>query len=333
MNLKKIIAGTLGILAFFSMVQASDIEARGASFPKAVYTDWMKAYYEATGKKLIYTPTGSGDGIVSAVKRQSDFSGTDKPLRSWRLERYKLTMFPAIVGSIVLAYNIPGVGDNELKLDEEAISAIFSGEAKFWDDPIIVKENRHLKLPHKPIKVIVRSDGSGTTYNFTYYLRKIDYTHFKKAEKNFDWKANTIGVEGSSGMSEQIKSTEYSIGYTDFSYKQKYDLCVATLKNRVGKWVSPSLKTSREGAKYANLNKENDFYGIIAYSKGTTSYPIVATSFVLLPYENKEKNREIIEFFHWAFLHGETIANKHGFAMLPKETLKEIYVYWKEKVL
>lgn len=333
MNVKKIIAGTFSILVLLTIGQASDIEARGASFPKAVYTDWMKAYEETTGKKIEYTPTGSGDGIVSAVRRKSDFSGTDKPLRSWRLERYKLTMFPAIVGSIVLAYNIPGVGDNALKLDEKAISSIFSGEAKFWDDPIIVKENRHLKLPHEPIKVVVRSDGSGTTYNFTYYLRKIDYTHFKKAKKNFDWKANTTAVEGSSGMSKQIKSTEYSIGYTDFSYKQKYDLNVATLKNRAGKWVSPSLKTSRDGAKYANLSKENDFYGIIAYPKGKTSYPIIATSFVLLPYEKKEKNREIIEFFHWAFLHGEAIANKHGFAMLPKETIKEIDLYWEEKVL
>lgn len=333
MNVKKIIAGTFSILVLLTIGQASDIEARGASFPKAVYTDWMKAYEETTGKKIEYTPTGSGDGIVSAVRRKSDFSGTDKPLRSWRLERYKLTMFPAIVGSIVLAYNIPGVGDNALKLDEKAISSIFSGEAKFWDDPIIVKENRHLKLPHEPIKVVVRSDGSGTTYNFTYYLRKIDYTHFKKAKKNFDWKANTIAVEGSSGMSKQIKSTEYSIGYTDFSYKQKYDLNVATLKNRAGKWVSPSLKTSRDCAKYANLSKENDFYGIIAYQKGKTSYPIIATSFVLLPYEKKEKNREIIEFFHWAFLHGEAIANKHGFAMLPKETIKEIDLYWEEKVL
>ncbi|WP_309499874.1 phosphate ABC transporter substrate-binding protein PstS [Sulfurovum sp.] len=333
MKLKTTIVGMLYLCTLFGTVHASDIEARGASFPKAVYTDWMEAYEEATGIKINYTPTGSGDGIISAVKRKSDFSGTDKPLRPWRLERYKLTMFPAIVGSIVLAYNIPGVADNDLKLDEEAISAIFSGGAKFWDDPRIVKENMHLELPHEPIKVVVRSDGSGTTYNFTYYLRKIDYAHFKKAEKDFDWKADTIEAEGSSGMSQQIKSTEYSIGYTDFSYKQKYDLSVATLKNRVGKWVSPSLKTSTNGAKYANLSKKNDFYGIIAYPKGKTSYPIIATSFVLLPYENENKNKKITEFFDWAFLNGEAIANKHGFAMLPKETLKEIGLYWKEKVL
>lgn len=233
----KIIAGVwLCVMVVLSALQASDIDARGATFPKAVYTEWMEAYEAQTGNKIHYEPTGSGDGIVSAVQRKSDFSGTDKPLRSWRLERYKLRMFPVVVGSIVLAYNIPGVQDNAL-------------------------------------------------------------------------------------------------GYTDFSYKQKYDLTVATLENRVGKWVAPSLRTSTDGAKSAHLKKKNNFYGIIAYPKGKTSYPIIATSFVLLPYEGKEKNKEVVDFFDWAFTHGEAIANKHGFAMLPKETLKEIDAYWEEKIL
>ncbi len=330
----KIIAGVwLCVMVVLSALQASDIDARGATFPKAVYTEWMEAYEAQTGNKIHYEPTGSGDGIVSAVQRKSDFSGTDKPLRSWRLERYKLRMFPVVVGSIVLAYNIPGVQDNALRLDEEAIGAIFSGEAKFWDDARITKNNKALNLPHEPIKVAVRKDGSGTTYNFTYYLRKIDYAHFRKAVKKLDWKADTIAAEGSSGLSETIKATPYSIGYTDFSYKQKYDLSVATLENRVGKWVAPSLQTSTDGAKSAHLKKKNNFYGIIAYPKGQTSYPIIATSFVLLPNEGKEKNKEVVDFFDWAFENGEAIANKHGFAMLPKETLKEIDAYWDEKVL
>ncbi len=333
MKLKRHIVGFFSILTFFNTAQAFDIEARGASFPKAVYTEWMKRYEEETGKKISYLPTGSGDGIISAVKRVSDFSGTDKPLRSWRLRRYKLSMFPAIVGSIVLAYNIPGVKDNDLKLDEEAIAAIFSGEAKFWDDPRIIKNNKQLVLPHQPINVVVRSDGSGTTYNFTYYLRKIDYNHFKKADKEFDWQADTIEADGSSGMSKQIKATAYSIGYTDYSYKQTYNLTVATIKNRAGKWVLPSLQSSTNGAKYAKLNKENDFYGIIAYPTGNTSYLIIATSFVLLPDENKDKNKEIVDFFTWAFSNGAYIANKHGFAMLPEETLKDIKVYWDKKGL
>ncbi|MFT7879957.1 MAG: phosphate ABC transporter substrate-binding protein PstS [Sulfurimonas sp.] len=309
------------------------IDARGASFPKAVYTEWIEAYEAETGTHISYNPTGSGDGIVSAVKRASDFSGTDKPLRPWRLKRYELNMFPAIVGSIVLAYNIPGIGDGELKLSEEAIAAIFSGDAKFWDDPCIAKYNQRVNLPHEPIKVVVRSDGSGTTYNFTYYLRKIDYAHFKKAKKMFDWKADTVGAKGSSGMSKTVQATPYSIGYVDYSNKKKYNLSSAAVENREGKWVLPTLQSAMIGAKFANLDKKKDFFGVIAYQEGKSSYPIIATSFILLPKEKKMTNKEIIKFFDWAFNNGEYIANKHGFAMLPEKTMQDIKSYWSEKVL
>ena len=329
----KIIVALLGLILFMSSsAQALEIEARGASFPKAVYLDWMKAYQAQTGKTIVYEPTGSGDGIVSAVKRKSDFSGTDKPLRPWRLKRYKLSMFPSVVGSIVLAYNLPNVEDNALKLDEEAIASIFCGEATFWDDVRIARNNPELLLPHKPINVVVRADGSGTTYNFTYYLRKIDYAHFKKANKKFNWKVdNLLKAKGSSGVSQTIKATPYSIGYTDFSYKQAYNLTVATLENREGNWVAPTLDSATQGAKGANLKKEEDFYGMIIYPKGETSYPLIATSFVLIPNEKKKTNREIIEFFTWAFANGASIANKHGFAMLPMQTLQDIESYWGEK--
>lgn len=326
----------LSMTAFATITNAAsnvEIDARGASFPKDVYEEWIKAYEAETGTRIFYEPTGSGDGIVSAVSRTADFSGTDKPLQPWKLKRYDLKMFPVIVGSIVLSYNLPGVGDNELKLSEEAIGKIFSGHAKFWDDPSIVKNNKGLKLPHEPITVVVRTDGSGTTYNFTYYLRKIDYKHFKKAEKLFDWEADTIGAKGSSGVSKLIKATPYTIGYVDFSKKMKYRLNSATIENKEGKWVLPSLQSATVGAKYANLDKNKDFFGVIAYQEGKSSYPIIATSFILLPYENKEKNKEIIKFFDWAFNNGEYIANKHGFAMLPEKTIKDIKSYWSEKVL
>jgi len=318
-------------LLFTSSSNASDINAQGASFPKAVYHEWIEAYHDETGKELQYTPTGSGAGILSAVHRKSDFSGTDKPLPSWRLKRYKLKMFPTVIGSIVLAYNIPGVEDNALKLSESAIAAIFSGEATHWDDARIVKHNIALDLPHEPIKVAVRKDGSGTTYNFTYYLRRIDHKHFRKASKEFEWKPQSlISAKGSSGMTQQIEETEFSIGYVDYASKQKHHLTSATIQNRARKWVLPTLYGCVKGAQNAKMHKKNDFYDILAYKKGQSTYPIIAATFILLPDEPSEKNKEIIDFFDWAFSEGEYIANKHGFAMLPEKTIKEIRSYWDE---
>lgn len=327
------------ILLFILLVKVffldanADIHGRGASFPKIVYLEWIKKYEEETGKTITYNPTGSGDGIVSIVKRKSDFSGSDKPLRSWRLKRYKLNMFPTLVGSIVLAYNIPGVGDTQLKLSEKAIAAIFSGEAKFWDDERITKNNSKLNLPHEPIKVAVRADGSGTTFNFVSYLRKIDYTHFKKAKKKFDWQADIISADGSSKLSELIDQTPYSIGYVDYSKKLKYVLNSATVQNKEGNWVLPTLEAAKNGAKNANLEKEKDFYGVIAYQDGKYSYPLIATTYVLLPYETKSINQEVLEFFNWALQNGEEIANKHGFSMLPHKTIEDVKSYWVEKKL
>jgi phosphate transport system substrate-binding protein len=334
MKLVQRLLGLLSVIILTStMLNGSQIHARGATFPKIVYEDWIKAYEEQTGKHISYKATGSGDGVVSIVRRKCDFSGSDKPLRPWRLKRYKLTMFPVLIGSIVLAYNLPGIEDGALRLSEEAIAAIFSGEIQYWDDPRITSTNKSLMLPHKPISVAVRADGSGTTYNFTYYLRKIDYAHFRKAAKSFDWKAETISAKGSSRLSKLITATPYSIGYVDYSKKLKYDLSTAVIQNKSGNWVSPTLKAAQEGAKRAHLDKNKDFYGVIAYQDGKDAYPLIATTFVLLPYEGKAQNREILDFFNWAFEHGQALANTHGFSMLPKETIQEIRAYWREKVL
>lgn len=314
-------------------LQAQSLQARGASFPKTVYADWIDSYYKQTGIRIRYEATGSGDGIVSIVHRQADFAGSDKPLKPWRLKRYKLHMFPTLVGCIVLAYNLPGIPDGALKLSEEAIAAIFSGEALFWDDARITKHNPSLPLPHQPIKLAVRADGSGTTYNMTWYLRKIDYEHFPKAKKKFPWKPKTISADGSSNLSKLIQSTPYSIGYVDYSKKLKFSLPAATIENRSGNWIPPSLKAAQKSAALAHLDKEKDFYGIIAYKNGNESYPLVATTFILLPKENQVKNREITRFFQWAFTHGEAIANKHGFALLPQNTLNDISQYWAQKAI
>lgn len=324
----------LFVLFFSSLSLCADsLSGRGASFPSKVYKDWIEAYHEATGHKIKYEATGSGDGILSIKNRKCDFSGSDKPLRSWRLRRYGLSMFPAIIGSIVLAYNIPGVEDNQLRLSEEAIAAIFNGKAKFWDDSLITKYNKDLNLTHEPIRVVVRKDGSGTTFNFTYYLRKIDYEHFKKASKLPKWEVDAIRSEGGSGVAKSIQETPYSIGYVDNGKKQSKNLTAATLQNKEGYWVRPTLQACKDGAKYGELHKDNDFYTILAYPEGKTSYPLIATSFILLPDENKKTNAKVTDFYAWALENGEELAAKRGYAVLPKSTVEEIKAYWKERKL
>ncbi|WP_292664494.1 phosphate ABC transporter substrate-binding protein PstS [Nitratifractor sp.] len=329
-SLKKVLLTATAAAVALSSAHAFEINGRGASFPAPVYKSWATAYYKATGNKVNYTASGSGDGIKSIEKRLVDFAGSDKPLKPKLLRKHKLYMYPAIVGSIVLAYNLPGVADNQLKLSEKAIAAIFSGKAKYWDDAVIVKDNKEVKLPHQPINVCVRADGSGTTFNFTYYLSKIDPADFKPRKK-LNWKANVIGGKGNQGVTANIQNNKYSIGYIEYSYKLKSGLPAATVENREHHWVKPTVKSFQDAAKYASWDKKNDFYAVIAYPKGATSYPIVAASFILLDKEKTDTNKKVTAFYDWAFHNGQKIAADLGYVALPEATVKEIKAYWNEK--
>ena len=330
MKLKKLLTLTVAASVAVLTLNAGEINGRGASFPAPVYKAWISAYNQATGEKINYTPTGSGDGIKSIKKRMVDFAGSDKPLKQKSLKKNKLYMFPTVVGSIVLAYNIPGVKDGELKLSEKAIAGIFSGKIQYWDDKEITSVNPDLKLPHEKITVAVRADKSGTTYNFTYYLSKIDKEDFK-ASKKPNWKANVVAGKSNSGVSANIEQTKYSIGYVEYSYKQKLGLAAAQVQNKAGKYILPTLKSFQDAAKYATWTPDKDFYALIAYPDGDTSYPIVAATFILLPQEKVDTNKQVTKFFDYAYTNGDEIATKLGYVPLPKETKDMIRKYWADK--
>ena len=328
--MKKFLLLTATYILAIGSLNATQLSGRGASFPAPLYSAWISEYNKASGVEINYTPTGSGDGIKSIKKRVVDFAGSDKPLKAKKISKYKLYMFPTVVGSIVLAYNIDGIKDSELKLSRAAIVAIFSGKAKFWDDEIIKKDNANLKLPHTAITTCVRADKSGTTYNFTYFLNKID-SNFKVSKKP-NWNATkVIAGKSNAGVSANIKQINGAIGYIEYSYKLKENLAAAQIQNRAGKFITPTIKSFQDAAKYAKWSAKDNFYALIADPEGDSSYPIVATTFILLPQEKNKTNKEIIKFFDWAFTNGDKSAQNLGYVPLPKESKDAIRAYWRDK--
>ncbi len=327
MKLKNLVA--LIAVATITTAAADQLQGRGASFPGPIYKSWITQYNTQTGERVNYTPTGSGDGIKSIKKRMVDFGGSDKPLKSKKLTKDKLYMFPSVIGSIVLSYNIPGIKDAELKLSEKAIAGIFSGEITHWDDAAIKSVNPDLKLPHEKLTVVVRADKSGTTYNFTYYLSKLDSRVFK-ASKKPNWKGNIIAGKSNAGVSANIEQTKYSIGYIEYSFKQKLGLSAAQVQNREGRYITPTLKSFQDAAKHATWTPDNNFYALIAYPKGKTSYPIVAATFILLAKEQTEANKKVAKFFDFAYKNGDKIATDLGYVPLPQETKDMVREYWKK---
>ncbi len=330
MTLKTIITTAVVASVAFTAVNADELKGRGASFPGPVYKTWTAEYFAATGKKINYTPTGSGDGIKSIKKRMVDFAGSDKPLKSDKLKKAKLHMFPSVVGSIVLAYNLDGVKDGELKLSRAAIDAIFTGKATYWDDALIIKGNETLNLPHTPITTCVRADKSGTTFNFTYFLNKIN-PDFKVSKKP-TWKASkVIAGKSNSGVSANIQQIKGAVGYIEYSYKIKLGLPAAQVENKEGKFINPTVPSFQDAAKYATWTADNDFYAVIGDPAGATSYPIVAATFILLPTEKTEKNKEVTAFIDWAFTNGDKAAADLGYVPLPASTKDAIRKYWEAK--
>ena len=325
--MKKFIAFIAAVSSF-----AWTINGTGATFPYPVYKAWIKGFYNETGNRVNYTGTGSGTGIKEVAKRHVDFGGSDKPLSPRTLKKAKLYQFPTVVGGIVLSYNIPGV--KNLKLSEAAIEGIVLGSIVYWDNPLIVKYNPNAHLPHKKIIFVHRSDKSGTTFNFTYYLSKMSliWRKYYGARKLINWptdeQSRGVAGKGNFGVSAAIKTNPYSIGYVDYADALKNNLNMATIQGRDGKFYAPTPENFSKGAAYAGFNAKRDFYKVIAYPRH--GYPIIAATFILIPQEKTNTNKKVTQFFSYAYDHDE-VASKLGYVPLPSNVKAMVKDYWREK--
>ncbi len=327
--LKVALASTLLVVG----LSANDvIKGSGASFPYSVYQKWIKAYNKETGIKVDYIKKGSSKGIKDAKARSVDFAGTDKPLSPKVLKENKLYQFPGVVGAITMGYNLPGV--ENLKLSRKAIVLIAAGKIKYWDNKVITKENAGVKLPHKALTFVHRADGSGTTYNFTYYLSKVSKSWKKKygAKKSLNWPGDHhIGGKTNSGVAALLKQTTYSVGYIDYADAKNNEIAMATVQNRAGNFIKPTLKSFQIAAAKASLDPKKDFYAVIADPKGANSYPMVAATFILVPAEKPEIDKKVTAFYDWAYTNGQDIAKSLGFVPLPESLTTKIRAYWDAK--
>ncbi|MDF1878796.1 phosphate ABC transporter substrate-binding protein PstS [Sulfurimonas sp. SAG-AH-194-C20] len=329
----KLIRVALASTMLLTSLNANDVlKGSGASFPYSVYQKWIKAYNKETGIKIDYIKKGSSKGIKDAKARAVNFAGTDKPLSPKVLRKNKLYQFPAVVGAITMGYNLPGI--RGLKLSRGATVAIANGSAKYWDDAVIASANVGLKLPHERLTFVHRADGSGTTYNFTYYLSKVDKEWRKTfgAKKSLNWPGNHhIGGKTNSGVAALLKQTTYSVGYIDYADAKNNNIAMATVENREGHFILPTLKSFQMATAKATLNPKRDFYAVITDPKGAESYPMVAATFILVPAEKTQMNKKVTAFYDWCYTNGQDIAKGLGFVPLPKSLTAKIHTYWAKK--
>ena len=331
--MRKVLAGVfaVGIITGTSVVAGETINGAGATFPYPVYAAWAHKYYKETGIKLNYQSIGSGGGIRQIKNRTVDFGASDAPLKPEKLEEYKLYQFPAIIGGVVLVVNIPGIESGKLKLDGNTLCHIFLGDIKQWNDEKIKNLNPDVKLPSKDIKVVHRSDGSGTTAIFTTYLSQVcpDWREKVGAGKAVKWPVG-IGGKGNEGVANYVKRLKYSIGYVEFAYAKQNKLSYTLLKNQAGNFVAPSIETFKAAGATANFDPKKHFYLWMVNAPGKNAWPIAGASFILEAREKAKINKKVNKFFKWAFENGDKIAVDLDYVPLPKELKEKIYKYWED---
>src|ERR1700756_1248174 len=240
MNFVKAIVAA-GLVAASTSAFAADITGAGATFPFPIYSKWADAYKKETGNGLNYQSIGSGGGIKQIVAKTVTFGATDMPLKAEQLEKDGLAQWPMVMGAIVPVVNIEGVKAGELVFDGETLANVYLGKITKWDDAAIKKLNPNVKLPSDAITVVRRSDGSGTTFNFTNYLSKASADWKSKVGANtaVEWPVG-IGAKGNEGVSNNVGQTKGSIGYVEYAYALQNKLVYTKMVNKDGKTVAPT---------------------------------------------------------------------------------------------
>ncbi len=324
--MKKLIAGAL--VPAMGLVAGEVINGAGATFPYPIYARWAYAYQKETGIRVNYQSIGSGGGVRQIKNRTVDFGASDAPLKPEETKKYKLAQFPTVIGGVVLSYNLPVEG---IKLSTSAVCGIFLGKVKYWDDPVIKKNNPGLRLPHRKVSVIRRSDGSGTTWIFTNYLSKACPEWKRKVGygKAVNWPTG-IGAKGNEGVANYIRRVKGSIGYVEFAYALENRLRVALVQNRDGNFVKPSIESFKAAASGAKWDPKKDFYEVLTWQPGKNAYPIAGATFILLAKDYpKERNRKVVRFFDWAYRNGDQMAVKLHYVPLPEKVKELVREYWR----
>jgi phosphate transport system substrate-binding protein len=331
--MKTIVAA--GLVAASTSAFGADITGAGSTFIYPVLSQWADGFKKESGSAVNYQSIGSGAGIKQIEAKTVTFGATDKPLTVDQLEKDGLAQWPMIMGAIVPVVNIEGVKAGDLALDGEALADIYSGKITKWDDPAIKKLNPKLALPSTAIAVVHRSDGSGTTFNFTDYLSKVsaDWKSKIGSGTTVEWPVG-VGAKGNEGVSGNIGQTRDSIGYVEYAYAKQNKLTFTKLVNKAGKTVEPTMETFQAAASNADWAHARGYYLILTDQPGEKSWPIVASTFILMHKEpaDKANSAEAIKFFKFAFDKGGKMAVDLDYIPMPAEVIKLIEQTWSSDI-
>ncbi|WP_455381512.1 phosphate ABC transporter substrate-binding protein PstS [Salinispira pacifica] len=298
----------------------------GSSFAYPIYDKMGKEYNAANGVQVNYQAIGSSGGIKNIKNKVVDFGGSDAFLTDAQIKEFdsSVIQFPTVAGAIVVTYNLSG--NPTLKLTGDVLAKIYLGQITKWNDPAIASLNPGVTLPAQDIIVAHRSDGSGTTFNFTLYLERVSSEWKDKVGHgtSVNWPVGLGGAQNA-GVAGIIKQTPGAIGYVELAYATQNNLPFATLKNKSGNWVVPSLKTTSLAAD-TSIPADGRIY--LDNTDAPQGYPITTLTWVIAYKEQKYSGRSLdharalADFFWWMIHDGQQYAEPLEYAPLPSAAVK-----------
>lgn len=302
----------------------------GATFPAPLYQNWFVSLAQVQPKiQVNYQSVGSGAGVEQFSKKTVDFGASDVAMKDEEMAAIDrgVILLPMTAGSIVFAYNLPGV--EGLKLSREAYVGIALGKITKWNDPKIVADNPDLTLPDKPITFVHRSDGSGTTGVFTMHMSAIsDEWKTKVGEgKTVQWGpagGTFLGGKGNEGVTATIMQNEGAIGYVEYGYAKNNKLTMASIQNKAGKFITPSDEAA--SATLANVELPENLRAFITDPEGDNSYPIVSYSWIMAyqKYDDPNKAIAIEAMIQYGLTEGQKVAAQLGYIPLPANVVEKV---------
>ena len=331
--MKAIVAA--GLMAVSTSAFAADITGAGSTFIFPVLSKWADAYKKESGAGVNYQSIGSGAGIKQIQAKTVTFGATDAPLKADQLEKDGFAQWPMIMGAIVPVVNVDGVKAGDMTLDGDTLAKIYLGTITKWDDPAIKKLNPKLTLPSAAISVVHRADGSGTTFNFTDYLSKVSADWKSKVGSGtaVEWPVG-VGAKGNEGVSGNIGQAKNTIGYVEYAYAKQNKLAYTALVNKAGKTVQPETAAFQAAASNADWANAPGYYLILTDQPGEKSWPIVASTFILMHKDatDKASSQEAIKFFKFAFEKGAKMAEDLDYIPMPDSVIKQIEKTWSAEI-
>ena len=310
---------------------AAQITGAGATFIFPLISRWSADYHTATGNKVNYQSIGSGGGIAQIKAGTVDFGSSDAPLTSAELAEAGLGQFPSAIGGVVPVVNVKGIAPGQLHLTGALLADIYLGTITTWNDPAIAALNPGLALPATKISLVQRSDGSGTTFNFTNYLTKVSPA-WKAAVgegKSVQWPAG-MGGKGNEGVASYVQQIDGAIGYVELAYAIQNKMAHTLLQNAAGHFVAPDAASFQAAAATADWTSAPDFNLVITNAPGAEAWPITATNFILMHKQPKDAKRsaDTLAFFRWSLEQGQTQAAALHYVPLPPALVTQVEQYW-----